>query len=331
MTGTAFDWLREVELARARIGALAVRTPLVHSTEFSKAAGVPVLLKPEFIQPSGSFKQRGAANKMARLRAEGTRRVVTFSTGNHARAVAWAASRLACEATVCVSRRVPADKVRALERLGARLVVEGDSQDEAAEVARKLAAEEELALVHPFDDIDVIAGQGTIGLELLADDPDLETVILPLSGGGLVGGVAAAMKAVRPGVRIVAVTLSSGAAMAASLRAGHPVEVAEATTLADSLSGGIGLENRYTFELVKELADEVVAVDEDDVARGVLAALGWERYVVEGAAAVGLAVILGCSLELTGPTAVVLTGRQIDLSTLARLADEHSEWLESTI
>jgi threonine dehydratase len=327
MTATPADWLGEVEAAAARIAGLVVRTPLVQSADLTQVAGAPVLLKLEFIQPSGSFKLRGAASKMSRLSSKGVKKVVTFSTGNHARAVAWVSSRLSCEATVCVSRRVPEDKVQMLRRLGARVVVSGDSQDEAGDVAHELAADEGLALVHPFDDVDVIAGQGTIGLELLADDPDLDTVLLPLSGGGLAGGVAAAIKAVRPQIRIVAISMSTGAAMAASVRAGHPVNVPESATLADNLNGGIGMDNRYTFGLVRELVDQIELVDEEQIARGMLAALGWERYLIEGAAAVGLAAILAGKVGLTGRTAVVLTGRQVDPAILARLSDRHVAWL----
>ena len=197
-------WTAEIEAARRRIAGLAVRTPLPQSPELSRRAGVPVLLKPEFIQPSGSFKLRGAASRMTQALADGpVPGFVTFSTGNHARAVAWVATRLGVPATVCVSRRVPADKVLALRRLGATVVVEGASQDEAGELARRLEHEHGLAMVHPFDDPAVIAGQGTIGLELLEDSGDLEAVLVPLSGGGLIAGIAAALKARRPEVRVI--------------------------------------------------------------------------------------------------------------------------------
>jgi threonine dehydratase len=322
------DWVAAIESARRRIAGLAVRTPLPLSPELSRRAGVPVLLKPEFIQPSGSFKLRGAASRMTRVLAEGpVPGFVTFSTGNHARAVAWVATRLDVPATVCVSRRVPADKVAALRRLGATVRVEGASQDEAGEVARGLEREHGLVMVHPFDDPDVIAGQGTIGLELLEDSGDLDTVLVPLSGGGLVGGIAAGVKARRPGVRVVGLSTVEGAAMVQSVRAGRPVDVEEADTLADSLNGGIGLHNAHTFGLVRDLVDELLLVDEAAIARGVVAALKWERYVLEGAAAIGVAAVLAELVELTGPTALILTGRQIALETLASVVEAHREWL----
>ena len=328
MVSASVDWGAEVESARRRIAGLAVRTPLPASPELSRRAGAPVLLKPEFVQPSGSFKLRGAASRMTRALEEGpVPGFVTFSTGNHARAVAWVATRLGVPATVCVSRRVPGDKVAALRRLGAAVRVEGASQDEAGEVARGLERERGLVMVHPFDDPAVIAGQGTIGLELLEDSDELEAVLVPLSGGGLIGGIAAAVKARRPEVRIVGLSIVEGAAMVQSIRAGRPVDVEEADTLADSLNGGIGLDNAHTFGLVRDLVDELVLVGEADIARGLLAALKWERYVLEGAAAIGLGAVIGGLVELSGPTALILTGRQIALETLSSVAAAHRDWL----
>ena len=324
---TLADWLAEIHAARARVAGLAVRTPLVPSPAFSAMAGAPVLFKPELIQPPGSFKVRGAANKM-RLVAEahGAQGVVTFSTGNHARAVAWVAGQLGLAATVCVSERVPADKVAVLRRLGAQVVVAGESQDAAGDVARELARERGLEMVHPFDDPAVIAGQGTIGLELLEDCDALASVLVPLSGGGLIGGVAAALKASGCAARIVGVTIARGGAMAASLRHGHPVDVPEQETLADSLSGGIGLDNLYTFELARTCVDEVVELDESAIAASVVAALRHERYVIEGAAAVGIAALMTERVRLEGPTAIILTGRQIGLDRLAQLVESDGGW-----
>ena len=322
------DWDAEIEAARGRIAGLAVRTPLPQSPELSRRAGVPVLLKPELVQPSGSFKLRGAANRMTKALADGpVPGFVTFSTGNHARAVAWVGTRLDVPTTVCVSRRVPADKVLALRRLGATVRVEGASQDEAGEIARGLERERGLVMVHPFDDPAVIAGQGTIGSELLEDSDDLEAVLVPLSGGGLIGGIAAAVKSRRPDVRVIGLSPVEGAAMVQSVRAGHPIDVEEADTLADSLNGGIGLENAHTFALVRDRVDELVLVEEPEIARGVLAALKWERYLIEGAAAIGLAAVMSGRVELRGPTALILTGRQIGLETLASLAAASREWL----
>jgi threonine dehydratase len=324
---TLADWLADIEAARRRLAGLAVRTPLVQSGELSRIAGAQVLLKPEFIQPPGSFKVRGAANKMRLLGQSQKRRgVVTFSTGNHARAVAWVAAQLGIPATVCISERVPADKLAALRRLDTEVVVAGASQDDAAVVAHELARTRALEMVHPFDDPAVIAGQGTIGLELLEDCDDLASVLVPLSGGGLAGGVAAALKACGVGARVIGVSLARGGAMAASLRHGRPVEVPETNTIADSLSGGIGLDNAYTFDLVRDHVDDVVELDEDAVTEGVVAALRHERYVLEGAAAVGIAALVTGRVQVEGSMAIVLTGRQIALEALAALVAAHNGW-----
>lgn len=327
-TGTQLSaWATAIDAARERTHGLALRTVLTDSVELSRRTGQRVMLKGEFAQPSGSFKQRGAANMMLKALAGGpVPGFVTFSTGNHARAVSWVAGRVGVPATVCLSRNVPADKTAVLRGMGAEVVVGGDSQDQAGEAARQLAAERGLVMVHPFDDPDVIAGQGTIGAELLEDATDLDTVVVPMSGGGLISGIALAIKAARPDVRVIGVSPTHGAAMIASLRAGTPVEVPEVETLADSLLGGIGLDNGHTFEVVANHVDEVVQVSEQSIAHGIAAALKWERCVLEGAAAVGIAAILD-GLELHGPTAVILTGRQIGLERFAQVIDEQYDWL----
>jgi threonine dehydratase len=181
-------------------------------------------------------------------------------------------------------------------------------------------------MVHPFDDPDVIAGQGTIGAELLQDAPDLAAVVVPLSGGGLISGIALAVKAARPAVRIIGVSPTGGAAMIDSIRAGAPVATPEVTTLADSLLGGIGLANDHTFAIVREHVDQFMQVDERAIAAAIAAALKWERFVLEGAAAIGIGAILQ-GLVLPGPTAVILTGRQIGLERLAEVARTQYHWL----
>jgi threonine dehydratase len=320
-------WSAAIDEARGRIAGLALRTVLTDSVQLSRSAGVPVSFKGEFAQPSGSFKQRGAANMMVKALAAGpVAGFVTFSTGNHARAVVWVASRLGVPATVCLSRHVPSDKVAVLRALGAEVVVEGDSQDEAGEVARRLEAQRGLRMVHPFDDPDVIAGQGTIGAELLQDAPDLAAVVVPLSGGGLISGIALAVKAARPEVRVIGVSPTGGAAMIDAIRSGAPVRTPEVATLADSLLGGIGLDNAHTFAIVREHVDELVQVDERAIAGAIAAALKWERFVLEGAAAIGIGAILE-GLTLPGPTAVVLTGRQLGLDRLLEITRDRHDWL----
>ena len=203
--------------------------------------------------------------------------------------------------------------------MGAEARVVGASQDEAHEEAVRLVEQEGLAMVPPFDDLRVIAGQGTLGLELVEDVPDVGTVLIPLSGGGLLAGVAGAMKALRPGLRVIGVSMERGAAMAASLEAGKPVPVEELPTLADSLGGGVGLDNRYTLAMVRDLADEVVLVSEAEIAEGIRHCYFHERQIVEGAAAVGVAALLAGKAEARGPTIVLLSGGNIDMALHARL------------
>ncbi|EGD03790.1 hydroxyectoine utilization dehydratase EutB [Burkholderia pseudomultivorans] len=320
----SFLSLSDVYRARRRLAGHAVATPLVASATLSARIGAPVYLKLETLQPTGSFKLRGATNALAELAAQRVTRVVTASTGNHGRAVAHAARALGIEAAVCMSSLVPANKVDAVAALGARVVIAGNSQDDAQLAARRMVRDEGYAYVPPFDDPRIIAGQATIGLEILEALPDAGTLVVPLSGGGLFSGVAYAAKAIRPAVATIGVSMARGAAMHASLEAGHPVEVDEQPTLADSLGGGIGLDNRYTFEMTRALADDVVLLDEAAIARGIAHAYRDERLVVEGAGAVGLAALLDQRIaRRDGPVVVVVSGANIDMAVHRRLVSEH--------
>jgi threonine dehydratase len=299
------------------------RTPLVESPALSAVAHTPVFLKLETVQPTGSFKLRGATNALAALAEQGCRQVVTASTGNHGRAVAHAACALGIEATVCMSGLVPANKVEAVRALGAQVCIVGKSQDEAEHEAMRLVREEGFAYVPPFDDLRVIAGQATIGLEIVEALPDVANIVVPLSGGGLFAGVAFAAKGVNPAIGMTGVTMERGAAMHASLAAGRPVLVDEVATLADSLGGGIGLENRHTFALTRDLIDEAVLLDEASIARGIVHAYRQERLVVEGAAAVGMAAVLDGVLSAErlrrGPLVLVVSGANIDIDQHRRI------------
>jgi len=313
--------LASVFAARQVIGALALRTPLIRSDALSAHSMHDVLLKLETVQPTGAFKIRGAANALARrareLRISG---VVCASTGNHGRAVAHAARQLGIQATICLSALVPETKVKAIEALGAGVRRVGRSQDEAmAEVAR-LVAEAGMIEVPPFDDPAIIAGQGTIGLELVEQFPELDAVIVPLSGGGLAGGIALAAKAINPSLRVIGVSMERGAAMQASLARGRPVEVEEVPSLADSLGGGIGRDNAWTFDLCRRLLDDVVLLSEAEICRGMAHLLREDRIVAEGAAAVGVAALLAGKIVLRGPTALIVSGRNVDMDQLIAVA-----------
>lgn len=305
--------LEDVRDAAERIAGVALRTPLVPAPALSDRCGRQVLLKLETLQPTGAFKLRGAANAAARLPRERAARGVTCaSTGNHGRAVAYAARRLGIPAIVCMSELVPANKVSAIEALGAEARILGRSQDEAQKEVDRLVAEEGLAEIPPFDHADVVAGQGTIALEMLADAPDLDTLLVPLSGGGLIGGIALAAKALKPEIRVVGVSMERGAAMHASLAAGRPVEVEELPTLADSLGGGIGLANRYTFALVRDLVDGVILLDEPRIALGMRWLFEEEGLVVEGGGAVGVSALLEELVPEGERIGVVVSGRNVD-------------------
>ena len=306
--------LADVYAARQRLAGLVRRPPLQPSPALSAIAGGEVRLKLECLQETGSFKLRGATNKLASLDAEARARgVIAVSTGNHGRAVAFAAKRLGVRAVVCLSRLVPENKVRAIRDLGTEVVIDGESQDAAEVVAERLIEAQGLVYVHPFDDPAVLTGQGTIGLELIEDWPELDTCLVPLSGGGLMGGIALALKAARPGVRLIGITMEQGAAMHESIKAGRPVEVEERPSLADSLGGGIGLHNRLTFALCRELVDETLLLSEAQIAAGMRHLFMAERLVAEGGAAVGIAALLAGKVDLAGRrTAILVSGQNID-------------------
>lgn len=306
--------------ARNRLAGRVRRTPLVQSDTLSQFTGVPVFLKLEHHQATGSFKLRGASNAVLRL-DEAARRhgVVGASTGNHGRALALAARDAGIPCIICLSHLVPANKVAAIRALGAEVRVVGRSQDDAQDEVGRLVAEKGMNLVPPFDHRDVIAGQGTLGIEIAEDLPEIGTVAVPLSGGGLIAGVARAVKAMAPRARVVGISMARGAAMIDSQRAGHPVKAQELPSLADSLGGGIGLDNRFTFPMVRDLVDDLVTVTEAEIAGGIRHAYAEEREIVEGAAAVGIAALLAGKLRCQGPTVLLLSGRNIDMRLHARV------------
>jgi threonine dehydratase len=315
MTTSGFIGLPEIEAAANRIGGAIRRTPVEASASLTERLGGPVVLKLEHQQASGSFKFRGATNAVARLtEAERARGVVGVSTGNHGRGLARACRTAGVGCTIVMSRLVPANKVEAIRAEGAEVVIHGRSQDEAQhEVDRRVA--EGATMVPPFDHADVIAGQGTLGLEMLEQVPDLAQVLVQVSGGGLASGIAAAIRARRPGARIVGVSMERGAAMAASLAAGRPVEVEELPTLADSLGGGIGLANRHTFAMTRALVDDLVLLPEAEIAAAIRHCYWAERQIVEGSGAVGVGAILaGRVAPADGATVVLLSGGNVDMA-----------------
>ncbi|MER8833036.1 hydroxyectoine utilization dehydratase EutB [Mesorhizobium sp. M0909] len=307
--------LPDIRAARERIADKIERTPTVPSRSLSQHLDAPVYLKLEHRQTTGAFKLRGASNAIASLtEEEKARGVVAASTGNHGRALAYAAQLQGIHATICMSRLVPQNKLDEIRRLGAEIRIVGNSQDDAQREVERLVAEDGLIMLPPFDHPAIAAGQGTLGLEIIEQVPDAALVLVPLSGGGLAAGVAAAVKGVSPATKVVGVSMARGAAMKASLDAGHPVLVEELPTLADSLGGGIGLDNRLTFSMCRDLLDDVILLSEDEIATGIRHAYEQEREIVEGAGAVGIAAVLAGKVRASGPTVLVLSGRNIDMT-----------------
>ncbi|MBZ9761271.1 hydroxyectoine utilization dehydratase EutB [Mesorhizobium sp. CA8] len=312
--------LQHIRAARERIAGKVERTPMVLSQSLSDRAGRPVHLKLEHHQTTGAFKLRGASNAIAALGAEEkSRGVVAASTGNHGRALAHAAKLEGIRAVICMSRLVPENKLDAIRRLGADIRIVGNSQDDAQQEVDRLVAEEGLVMLPPFDHPDIVAGQGTLGLEIMEQVPDAASVLVPLSGGGLATGVAAAVKGMSPGTKVIGISMARGAAMKASLDAGRPVQVEELPTLADSLGGGIGLDNRLTFAMCRGLLDDVVLLAEEEIAAGIRHAYGVEREIVEGAGAVGIGALLAGRVKVSGTTVLILSGKNIDMGLHRRI------------
>jgi threonine dehydratase len=321
-SATAGVTLADIERARDRIAGLVDPSPVIRSPRLSERLGVPVWLKLECLQPPGSFKVRGAASKILALtEAERQAGVIACSGGNHGACVAYIARLLGIPATICVPETVDPIKLRSIRDSGAEAVVSGATYDEAAVVSRRLERDRGLSFVHPFDDPEVIAGQGTIGLELIEQVPDLAAAVAAVSGGGLIGGLGVALKGCRPSVAVIGASAQNAAAMVASLRAGHPVDVPYVDTIAEVLAGGIELDNRWSFDVVRQFVDEHVLVTEDEIAAGMLFALSVHRLVAEGAGSVALAAALAGKLPpVTGPVAIVISGGNVDPAAVLALA-----------
>ncbi len=318
--------LRDIYQARKKITPIIRRTPLVNSPTMVDRACGSVHLKLENLQETGSFKVRGAANKMLNLTPEERARgVVTGSSGNHGKAVAYMANRLNVNAVICVSTKSPDNKVAAISRHGAHVEVYGESYDESVDRALQLAEEQGLTMIDSFDDPYVIAGQGTIGLELLEDLPEIDTAIVPLAGGGLLCGIALALKTANPDIQVIGVSMERAPVMYYSLKAGKPIEMEEEETIAHALAGGLGENNQYTFRMTQEYVDDVVLVSEKAIAEAMIFALEQHHLVVEGGGAVGIAAVLQKKVDKLGNNAaVVVSGSNVEIPLLLKIAEEHS-------
>lgn len=314
--------LAEIEAARRRVRAITSLTPLESSRYLSDLAGVPVFLKCENLQRTGSYKVRGAFNLLSRLPAEARARgVVAASAGNHAQGVALAARELGIGATIFMPIGVALPKLQATRDYGADVVLHGDIVDETLAAAAEFAAETGAEWIPPFDHPDIVAGQGTVGLELLEQLPDLANVIVPVGGGGLISGVASALaqSADRIGrrVRVVGVQAENAAPYPAALATGVAARIGITPTIADGIA--VAEPGRLNFDIIRRTVSDVVTVDDDETTAALLMLLERAKLVVEPAGAVGVAALLADQVRLDGPTVVILSGGNIDPLVMDRI------------
>jgi threonine dehydratase len=318
MTDRVQVTVADIERAAETLAGLALRTPMEESRWLSELTGSPVLLKCENLQRTGSFKVRGAYTRMAHLTAdERARGVVAASAGNHAQGVALAAQALGIAATVYMPEGAPIPKEKATRAYGAQVVFHGRYLEDSLAEARAFAERTGAVLIHPFDNPDVVAGQGTCGLEILDQAPEMEAVVVPCGGGGLLSGIAIAVKSTRPDVRVIGVQAEGAAAFPASLAAGHPVPLGSMATMADGIA--VGLPGEVTFRAVRDLVDQVITVSEASLSRAVLAVLERAKMVAEPAGAAAVAAILDDPARFGTPTVAVLSGGNIDPLLLGKV------------
>ena len=312
--------LSEIQQAQQKISTYISTTPQIFSSSLSNK-DQNVYLKLESMQTTGSFKLRGAFNKLLSLSVnQKNKGVVAVSTGNHGKGVAYAAKKLGIKSTIFMSDLVPTYRRSAIEAFGAEVIITGKNSDEADHEAREYTSKNNIVLIHPFDDEQIIAGQGTIGLEMLESLPSLDTVIVPTSGGGLIGGIAIALKKQKPDIKVIAVSMKKGPSMYESLKAGKPVDVIEEETLADCLGGSIGLENKYSFKIAQETIDDFILLDEDKIAEGIKYNFEKHKIITEGAAATSIMVVKDQLSECIGTNVVCLIcGGNIDAELFSRI------------
>jgi threonine dehydratase len=313
----------DIIAARERIASYVRRTPLMTASRLGEAAGVSLSLKCESFQKTGSFKVRGALNAILRLNsAQRARGVITVSAGNHAQAVAYAATMAGVKSTVVMFEAASPLKVAASRGYGAEVVLHGKSSIESFARAYEIQRERDLVFIHPFDNEDVAAGAGTVGLEIAEDDPRIDILVVSIGGGGLIAGVATAMRALSPETRIIGVEPHGAAAMRKSLDAGHPVKLDKIDTIADGLSAPMAGE--ITFPIVRDLVDDVVLVSDAEIRAAIRDLVSSSKLVAEAAAAAALAAITQrrVGAQAGNRVAAVISGGNIDLSRLADIAGE---------
>ena len=310
--------LADIEVAREVLRGVAIETPMEESRWLSALAGGRVSLKCENLQRTGSFKTRGAYVRISRLsEEERSHGVVAASAGNHAQGVALAAQLLGIKSTVFMPEGAPIPKEKATRAYGADVTVHGRYLEDAMEAAKAFAAETGAVFIHPFDHVDILAGQGTVGLEILEQSPDVQTVLVPTGGGGLLAGVAIAIKALRPDVRIVGVQAEGAAAYPDSLAQGAPVALRSMKTMADGIA--VGRPGELTFAAVRDHVDEIVTVTEDSLSRALLALVERAKMVVEPAGAAAVAALLDNPTGFETPAVALLSGGNIDPLLLGKV------------
>ena len=314
---TAMIELKDIQQAAIRLQNHILHTPCVASRTLSDISGAHVFLKFENLQFTASFKERGACNKLAQLPPE-TRGVVAMSAGNHAQGVAYHAQRLGLRAVIVMPRFTPGVKVERTRGFGAEVVLHGDTLDEARAHALTLAAQDKLTFVHPYDDEQIVAGQGTVALEMLQDVPDLDTLIIAVGGGGLIAGMATAAKAIKPGIEIVGVQTSRFPAMVNAIKGTHHPQ--GTSSIAEGIA--VGSPGKLPLEVIKQLVDDLVLVDEGDIEQAIVMLLEVEKTLVEGAGAAGLAALLKYPERFKGKrVGLVLCGGNIDPLLLASIIE----------
>ncbi len=315
--------LADVLAARERVRGSIYYSPCPHSEMLSGVTGQHVYLKLENLQMTGSFKERGALNRIAMLTPEQAGRgVIAASAGNHAQGVAHHATKRGIRSMIVMPQQTPLVKVTATRNFGAEVVLHGANYDEACAEAKRICEGNGMMFIHPFDDAAVMAGQGTIGLELLEQVPKMEVVVVPIGGGGLIGGIACAIKESRPEVKVIGVQTARLPSMMAAVAAGGPTTVEPATTIADGIA--VRRAGEVTYPVVARYVDEIVTVDEDEIASAILMLLEREKTLAEGAGATALAALLQKRSTLIAPgahTAVLICGGNIDVTLLNRIIE----------
>jgi len=315
--------INDIQEARVRLEPIINKTPIVYDERLSKETGTKTYLKAECLQRAGSFKIRGAYNKISQLSDdEKSRGVIAASAGNHAQGVALAATLNGIRSTIVLPDFAPLTKVVATKGFGADVVMKGTTFDEAVAYSRQLQSEKGYTYVHAFDDEKVVAGQGTIGVEIAEARPDVNTIIVPIGGGGLISGISIAAKALIPNVRIIGVQAQNIASVRPSLEAGKPLEIDAQATIADGIA--IKRPGEITLNIIRDLVDDIVEVSEEEIAHGLFHCVQYSKLVVEGAGAAGVAAMLAGKIDLSEKekVCVVMGGGNIDGNLLARIIEQ---------